>query len=98
MNDETNPLFRALDDAGERRDGDFVRALASLVESRELFFEPDVECGIRNSPDGEEYVNIDWGFAVRRKWLDDWINNAGGRGGDPHPARRSSHRWPRAGS
>jgi len=97
MNDGANPLYRALDDAGGRRDGDFVRALAVRVDARELLFDPDVDYGIRDAPEGEEWVNINWAFAVPRVWLMDWLDQMGTAGGPPQRTReerRSRHHRP----
>ncbi len=73
MTNEPNLLFRALDAAGGRRDGEFIRALADLVDAGRLLFEPDVEYSTPGAaaPDSD-YVNINWAFAVPADWLAAW--------------------------
>ena len=70
MAEETD-LFKALASAAGRRDGDFVRALAELVDAGELLLEPDVEYEV---PQGDVMgVNMLWGLWLPNDWLAKWI-------------------------
>ncbi len=78
---EKTTLFEALDAADGRRDGDFVRALADLVDAGVLHLDPDVEYDV---PDGDEMgVNILWGLWLPDDWLAKWVETPTSPAGSP---------------
>ena len=71
-------LFCVLDAADGKRDGDFVRALAELVDAGRIILEPDVEYDV---PFGDAFAaNLTWGFSVPEGWLAAWMRGPEGDG------------------